>query len=128
MDESDDLEVDIDLELEDIVINLQKFYILNIMPFDTNAPNDLPLVHPELIDWGQEDPPELQTFSDDHAIINFLNPTGLLYAGVSDIDSTEKLNTTTTYGDNTRPFSHKNAKKNNGSDGENRNATVSDLD
>lgn len=40
--------------------------------FPSNKSKYLPLVHSHLIDWGQEDSPNLDWFKNDEAIVEFL--------------------------------------------------------
>jgi len=102
--------------------------VLTINAFEPDQLNDpLPLVHPKLIDWDLEGTtPELDTFENDEAIIDYLElrdhiPTGDHRAGYA-----IELNEKAYFGESAKPFSHKNIKIKERSNGENRSAVVLD--
>jgi len=100
--------------------------ILTINAIEPDQPNDLlPLVHPELIDWDLEGTtPKLDTFKNDDAIIDYLDLRDHIPTGDHKDGYAIELNEKTYFGERSKPFSHKNIKIKEQSNGENRSAAV----
>lgn len=102
--------------------------VFTLTPVDFENIDGLLLIHPQLIDWDQHEPPQLDTFQNDEAFNDYL--------GIRDDIPIEdhkegfiiELDSVTYLGENAKPFSHKNIKikTNHGSYGENHIVAVSD--
>lgn len=59
---------------QEVTIENFNFFIITLTTFETNQSNDsLPLVHPDLIDWEQNESIEIDYFRNDYVIAQYLN-------------------------------------------------------
>lgn len=89
-----------------------------------NTDDGLPLVYPQLIDWDQQEPPILDTFENDEAIVDFLGLHEGIPSGDNKVGFAIELNYATYFGEFVLSSSHKSENeksknKNNSSLGEN---------
>lgn len=123
IDESDE---SMEIDLTDTIINLDNFSINTISAFETDPNDPMPLVHPELINWDSPDHPELDVFHNDDTIIDYLGIRDHLPPGDHKSGFLIELNDMAYFGESANPFSHKNIKIINRSNGENHSVAVLD--
>lgn len=82
------------------------------------------IIHPKLIEWNLQDPPHLDTFQNDDAIIDFLELRDDIPSGDHKVGYAIELNKTTYFGENATPFSCKNITIKIGSSSENHTMTL----
>ncbi|GLJ49273.1 hypothetical protein SUGI_1041140 [Cryptomeria japonica] len=76
--------------------------------YELNLINEaMPIIHPELIKWNQQDPPHLDTFQNDDAIIYFLELRDDIPSGDHKVGYAIELNSIAYFGENAKPFNHK---------------------
>jgi len=85
----------------------------------TSTDDDLPLVHPQLIQWDQQAPPRLDLFGNDEAIAEFMGLREGIPSRDHKVGYIMDLDSTTYFGDSTPPSSHKSENEKKRSPGEN---------
>ncbi|GLJ16865.1 hypothetical protein SUGI_0290680 [Cryptomeria japonica] len=86
----------------------------------------MPIIHPELIEWNQPNPPCLDFFQNDEAIIDFLELRDNLPSGDHKAGFSIELNSAAYFGADAKPFSCKNITIKHGSSGENHTVALFD--
>jgi len=120
-----------DLLMENTTVDLIHTSDNFVLTINTSEPdqtsNPLPLINPELIDWDLEGTTlELDTFENDEAIIDYLDLRNHIPARDHRAGYAIELNAKSYFGESAKPFSHKNVKIKEGSNGENCSATALD--
>ena len=96
------------------------------MTFEHDPNDPLPLLDPELIDWDSPPMPELDVFHNDDSIIDYLGIRDHLPLGDHKAGFPIELNDLAYFGEGAIPFSQKNIKIINRSNGENHTVAVLD--
>ncbi|GLJ26385.1 hypothetical protein SUGI_0508550 [Cryptomeria japonica] len=86
----------------------------------------MPIIHPELIEWNQPNPPCLDQFQNDEAIIDFLELWDNIPSGDHKPRFTIELNSAAYFGVDAKPFSYKNITIKHGSSSENHTVALFD--
>ncbi|MGI4370209.1 hypothetical protein ACR2V4_26810, partial [Klebsiella pneumoniae] len=86
----------------------------------------MPIIHPELIEWNQPNPPCLDLFQNDEAIIDFLELRDNLPSGDHKAGFAIELNSATYFGADAKHFSSKNITLKHGSSSENHTVALFD--
>ena len=115
-----------EIDLVDTFLTLENFSINTIMTFEHDPNDPLPLLHPELIDWDSPLIPKLDVFYNDDSIIDYLGIRDHLILGDHKKEFPIKINELAYFGESFIPFSQKNIKIINRSNGENHAVAVLD--
>lgn len=81
--------------------------ILTLTSNDFDNLNDLPLIHPQLLDWDLPEHVPMDTFQNDDAFINYLGIQDDLPLGDHKAGYIIELNSATYFGEGVRPSSRK---------------------
>lgn len=67
------------------------YYVMNLEAPNNDDDYDLPLLHPELIDWDNLENPELDVFSNDHDLVVYLNAIEPITPKISSITESSNI-------------------------------------